>query len=51
MFGMLLNDYTQSRTSYSNTQAIGAENKGIAQQYAARLIDTLEARTSSREGK
>lgn len=51
MFSLLLNDYTQSRTSYSNTQAIGAENKSIAQQYASRLIDTLEARTASREAK
>lgn len=51
MFSLLVNDYTKSRTAYSNTQASGAENKSIAQQYASRLIDTLEARTASREAK
>ena len=51
MFSLLVNDYTKSRTAYSNTQATGSENKSIAQQYASRLIDTLEARTASREAK
>lgn len=51
MFTLFVNDYTQSRTSYSNRQAMGSEDVSIAKQYATRLIDTLEARVDEKAGK
>jgi hypothetical protein len=51
MFAMFVNDYTSTRTAYSNRQAMGAEDVSVAKQYATRLIDTLEARVSEKEGK
>lgn len=51
MFAMFVNDYTSTRTAYSNRQAMGAEDASVAKQYATRLIDTLEARVSEKEGK